>query len=204
MTETTRPPVDDAIEVSGKVDIYKKEEWWRAVLRYRSPGYDGERHALYLWHKEGGRWRRKQKYVIDDPETWQRDKEVIGSMVKTAPGNTTTGEYPTSDYLSVAQGETIYRTDEWWKAVTYIVKKGSYDTREVSVYLWQHDGGKWRRRQKYTTKAKRWDDDVRAIEKSLQGHGGEGWTPSSTGDGSGASHGDEVGILDALEDAVEF
>ena len=204
MTETTRPPVDDAIEVSGKVDIYKKEEWWRSVVRYRTPGYEGERHALYLWHKEDGRWRRKQKYVIDDPETWQRDKEVIGSMVKTAPGNTTTEEFPTSDYLSVAKGETIYRTDEWWKAVTYIIRKGSYDNREVSVYLWQHDGGKWRRRQKSTTQATRWDDDVRAIARSLQGDGAGGWTPTSAGADPSGSPDHGTGLRDSLAVAVAF
>jgi hypothetical protein len=70
-----------------------------------------------------------------------------------------------SDYYNVADGETIFRSNGWWKAILRIDQKGSYETNEVMVYVWQERDGDWYRRQKYTVKSlKKWQKDQEAIQ----------------------------------------
>ena len=195
------PPVDDAVDVEGLVEVYRTDEWWRAVVRYRPPGRDRDRRALYLWHNDGERWRRKQKYVIDDREAWETDRDLIDGLLTSDPADGRTDAFPTSDYLTIGRGETVYRSDGWWKAVVEIVRKGSYDTQEVAVYVWQagETDDDWRRRQKYVAKARGWTDDVEAIQRSL---GGEDEAPTADDASAGGAGGAGEDTLGALEDAI--
>ena len=85
---------------------------------------------MYLWHDEDG-WIRKSKYVIETREAWKIDKEIISRFLS----NNSSGvdedlgeEYPVSDYYGVAEGETVFESDGWWKAGLKIGEKGDYET----------------------------------------------------------------------------
>ena len=147
------------------------------------------------------RWRRKQKYVIDDREAWETDRDLIDGLLSSDPTDGRTDAFPTSDYLTIGRGETVYRSDGWWKAVVEIVGKGSYDTQEVAVYVWQagETDDDWRRRQKYVAKARGWTDDVEAIQRSL---GGEDEAPTADDASAGGAGGTDGDTLGALEDAI--
>ena len=59
MTSTVRPPTHESLHVVDTKNIYRNEEWWKAVVRYKfdqSEEYD--EIAVYLWHNDDG-WTRK-------------------------------------------------------------------------------------------------------------------------------------------------
>jgi hypothetical protein len=55
-------------------------------------------------------------------------------------------DFPVHEQLEVQDGETIFKNDDWWKAV---VVCDSWNGNEVNVYLWQNQDGDWKRKQKY-------------------------------------------------------
>lgn len=165
---STELPVHDSLYVVGSEDIYRNDEWWKSVVRYQfDPDDDHSEVAVYLWHNDDG-WTRKNKYVIKTTDAWITDKAIIDQLFSTTAESQSDGEFPTSDYYSLAAGETVFRSDGWWKAIVKIAQKGSYETEEVMVYLWQEVDGDWRRRQKYTNKSEEsWQDEAEVIESVL-------------------------------------
>lgn len=165
---STELPVHDSLYVVGSEDIYRNDEWWKSVVRYQfDPDDDHSEVAVYLWHNDDG-WTRKNKYVIKTTDAWITDKAIIDQLFSTTAESQSDGEFPTSDYYSLAAGETVFRSDGWWKAIVKIAQKGSYETEEVMVYLWQEVDGDWRRRQKYTIKSEEsWQDEAEVIESVL-------------------------------------
>jgi len=72
-------------------------------------------------------------------------------------------EFPIHEDLDVQDGETIFKSDDWWKA---IVLYEGYRGPEIAVYLWQQKDGDWRRSQKYVIRSQDdWEQDKEAIEK---------------------------------------
>ena len=69
--------------------------------------------------------------------------------------------FPVHEVYDVVRGETIYKSEDWWKAVVlYDGPKGS----EVGVYLWKHDSSGWKRKQKYAIESKDdWNRDRESI-----------------------------------------
>jgi hypothetical protein len=166
MTQTL--PVHESLTVTAHEDIYKTDEWWKSVVRYSHR--DAEDHsevAVYLWHKDGD-WTRKNKYVVKTAEAWETDCTIIGQLFADDDIYSSETDFPTSDYYNVASGKTVFKEDDWWKAIVRIDQKGDYETEEVVVYLWQKQDGDWRRRQKYTLKsAEKWQEEATAIESVL-------------------------------------
>lgn len=165
-------PLDDSLEEIETNSVYRNEEWWKAVVKYRIADADGAvEQAVYLWHKDDG-WKRKNKYVIKSEEAWAEDKPIIEEFLDEGDltvEDTLDEQYPVSNYYGVAAAETVFQTEEWWKAVVRIGKKGDYETDEVMVYLWQNYDGEWRRRQKFTIKNQgQWEDVSTAIEDTLE------------------------------------
>jgi hypothetical protein len=75
-----------------------------------------------------------------------------------------------SDYYELDGGETVFESDDWWKAILRISEKGSYETQEVMVYLWQEKDGQWRRRQKFTLKNQdKWNEQKEIVESLVDG-----------------------------------
>lgn len=168
MTESSSLPLHDSLVLVDHQNIYQNEEWWKSVVRY---GFDDDGDysevAIYLWHKDG-KWSRKNKYVIKTEEAWKADKTIIQMFLNNSENLPIEKNLPVSDYYDVAGGKTVFQSNGWWKAIIKIDQKGSYETEEVMVYLWQQVDGDWRRRQKYTIKSKKkWEDESEAIEAVL-------------------------------------
>lgn len=73
-------------------------------------------------------------------------------------------EFPVHEKLDVLDGKTIYKNDGWWKAV---VVCDSWDTVEISVYLWQeNDDGSWGRKQKLKIREQEeWNQTRSAVDE---------------------------------------
>ncbi|UTF55586.1 hypothetical protein [Natronosalvus rutilus] len=85
--------------------------------------------------------------------------------------------FPISDSLTVLDGETIYRTDEWHKAAvlyTHEDKNSDFSDPELAIYLWHKRDGKWGRKQKYSIRtADGWKEDREVLEQLLNAFDGE-------------------------------
>jgi hypothetical protein len=168
----TSVPVHDSLTVLDSADIYHTLNWWKAAVRYRFDDADEyDEVAVYLWHREDDGWKRKNKYVIKSAEAWRTDRSVIESLLDEESSSQTgqsEQEFPVSDYYTVGSGKTIFKSDGWWKAILRITQKGTYETSEVMVYLWQLRDDDWVRRQKYAIKDEEsWRDEKAAIESVL-------------------------------------
>ena len=158
----------DSLNVIDYQDIYQNDEWWKSVVRY---GFDSDDEhsevAIYLWHKDD-EWSRKNKYVIKTEEAWKTDKTIIQTLLHNSEGLSANEDLPISDYYEVAGGKTVFQSNGWWKAIVKIEQKGSYETEEIMVYLWQRVDDNWRRRQKYTIKSQqKWNEESEIVESVL-------------------------------------
>ena len=99
-----------------------------------------------------------------DPSTFDLPGSSTTSGFPTPPGHSTTPDFPVDDSINVIDGETIYKTDDWWKAA---VLTSGYNQQEVMVYLWLNDGQSWKRKQKYKVKADDWTDERATIDRLL-------------------------------------
>lgn len=169
MTTERAYPVHPTVEVHSGETIYRTDTWWKAAVSHSYKESDSKEIAIYLWHHDGDDWSRKNKYHVKAVDAWQSDRALITEYLH-EQGKTPDdpAELPVSDYYHVAQGETVFKTDDWWKAIVGIDKKGSYDTHEVIIYLWQNTDKGWKRRQKYAVKdIDDWEDDFKAVESLL-------------------------------------
>lgn len=194
-TGTPRFPVHSSLTVLGGDSVYQTNRWWKAVLKYRYETQEtGSEVAVYLWHYENEKWKRKNKYVVKTPEAWNDDRPIIERYLNTPTTDTDVTDFPVSDYYRVAAGETVFKMDTWWKAIVHIAQKGSYETSEVGVYLWQKVNDQWRRRQKYAIKNRDdWETEREFIETAL-GEESRDRPVESTAEGS---IGDELDSLQA-------
>jgi hypothetical protein len=209
---TTAVPVHDSLTVVESSDIYRTDEWWKSVVQYYYQDNDSRKQtAVYLWHEDGG-WARKNKYVIKTPEAWEADKAVVEEMFDRSATGEVGSEYPVSDYYTVGAGETVVKEDEWWKAVLNVVKKGSYDTDEIMIYVWKCVEDTWKRRQKHTIKKyDSWTDEKEVIESILYGQEAPTDEPTGTGAGStsagstgaGSTGSGSAGTTGGLTDGLE-
>lgn len=166
-------PVHSSLEVLEGEEIYQSKEWWKAVVRYQYDTDDEyDETAIYLWHKDG-EWKRKNKYVIKTIDAWTTDSAIVNGLFSGEIDSRPDSAVPVSDYYEIGAGETVFRSSDWWKAIVKIVQKGSHETEEIAVYLWQNTDDGWRRRQKYTIKNEEsWGDETAVVE-SVLGHESE-------------------------------
>lgn len=74
--------------------------------------------------------------------------------------------FPIHDELDVQEGETVFKSDDWWKAV--VLYEG-YRGPEIGVYLWQNQDGDWSRSQKYVIRSyDDWEQDKAVIEEFVE------------------------------------
>lgn len=183
-----RPPVHESLTVLGSKEIYRTDEWWKAVVKYQFEDSDSEEVAVYLWNHGDNGWVRKNKYVVKTGEAWETDKTVVNHLWHGSPDPVSDSEFPVSDYYSLSAGETIFQSDGWWKAIVKLDQKGDYETEEVIIYLWQKQDGDWRRRQKYTIKdPESWQEEAECIEAVIEETAATGQTvKQGTDDTSGS------------------
>lgn len=175
VTRASDIPVDDSLTVLDAETIYQSGDWWKAAVRYYfDENVDSDEVAVYLWHNDPDDqgWTRKNKYVVRTVDGWQTDTKIIEQFLTQEFDGAVGDDYPVSDYYEVAAGQTVFQSDGWWKAILNISRKGSYETDEVIIYLWQEVDGDWRRRQKYAIKDNDdWQQERRLIEELLDADG---------------------------------
>lgn len=77
-----------------------------------------------------------------------------------------TPDFPVHDSLDVIDGSTVYKNEEWWKAV---VVYESYE-RRIGVYLWKwrDESDRWVRKQKYVIRDPAdWERDREIVDVYL-------------------------------------
>lgn len=86
--------------------------------------------------------------------------------------------YPVHDYLDVVNGENIYKTGDWWKAVVRYYVDGNEDAEETAIYLWHNEYDGWARKNKYVIKtAEGWAQDQAIISHLLSIDGADSPMP---------------------------
>jgi hypothetical protein len=175
-------PVDDYLTVTDATDIYKTNKWWKAVVVYTAENQNDSETAVYLWLQDDGEWKTKNKYIVKTADAWEADTEVIDALLSGdydgSESIDTDDSLPVSDYYTVGEAHHVFQTDEWWKAIVRVDKKGDYETTEVIVYLWQCDDNKWRQRQKYAIKQRDdWEEEYAVISEYVRSGGTGGSEP---------------------------
>lgn len=206
MTNNTQLPIHNSLHAVEATDLYQTSEWWKSIVTYQFEDSDTEETAVYLWHKaeDEDDWKRKNKYVIKTSEAWTTDREIIDDYIRgdTPDGETT--KFPVSDYYTVGDGQTVFKSDGWWKAIVTVTEKGSYETHEVMVYVWQHQDDEWRRRQKYTIKrVSDWEDEQSIVNEHLSMDKSvdiDRSTDNSSNTGSVRNAGDNTDVTHDTED----
>ena len=68
-------PLHETVQVLEGVTINKSSKWWSAALLVES--YGKRQVALYLWIKDDGKWKRKEKFIIPSKDMWEKTKKVL-------------------------------------------------------------------------------------------------------------------------------
>lgn len=79
MSEQNSYPVHDEIDVLDGETIYKNDNWWKAVVTCDS--WNEIEINVYLWQKQDGEWKRKQKYKVNDKQEWLATKSIVDDMI---------------------------------------------------------------------------------------------------------------------------
>lgn len=79
MSDETEYPVHDELDVIEGETVFRNDNWWKAVVVCDS--WNGPEVNVYLWQNQDSRWKRKQKFKVDDKQEWLATKSVIDDMV---------------------------------------------------------------------------------------------------------------------------
>jgi len=85
MTEQSKPaeqteslPLSSFYKVIDYVTIFRSEKWWEAIVIIESFGRRSI--AMYLWQNRDGKWKRKHKFQIRNPQEWEKVKGAIDRL----------------------------------------------------------------------------------------------------------------------------
>jgi len=84
-------PISSFYKVIDQVTIFKSEKWWEAIVVIESFGrrsiamylwqviesFGRRSIAMYLWQSRDGKWKRKHKFQIRNPEEWEKVKTTV-------------------------------------------------------------------------------------------------------------------------------
>jgi len=68
-------PISEVINVLDYVEIYRTGKWWSAVVLGEQFGR--RKVFLYLWCKQGDKWKRKQKTTVSSAKDWDKINEAV-------------------------------------------------------------------------------------------------------------------------------
>ncbi|MFH1996591.1 MAG: hypothetical protein ABIJ27_06285 [Candidatus Omnitrophota bacterium] len=73
-------PIVAPLKVLLQKTINKRFGWWSAVVLLES--YGRKQVCFYLWQKkDGGGWKRKQKFAVHNQEDWELIQEAVEGMI---------------------------------------------------------------------------------------------------------------------------
>ncbi|WP_141212538.1 hypothetical protein [Halorubrum sp. Hd13] len=73
-------PVHEKLDVRKSNTIYKNANWWKAVIL--SESFGSTEVAVYLWQRNDGNWKRRQKLKITSADEWESIREVTDSFIE--------------------------------------------------------------------------------------------------------------------------
>ncbi len=78
-TEPSEPlPLSSFYKVIDYVTIFKSKRWWEAAVIIES--YSRRSIAIYLWQNANGKWKRKHKFQIRNPQEWENVKNAVAKL----------------------------------------------------------------------------------------------------------------------------
>jgi len=77
-------PISSFYKVIDHVTIFHSQKWWEAIAIIESFGRRSI--ALYLWQFRDGKWKRKHKFHIRNPEEWERVKKAVDRLTPKLSG----------------------------------------------------------------------------------------------------------------------
>jgi len=72
-------PLSSFYKVIDHVTIFRSEKWWEAIVMIESFGRRSI--AMYLWQNRDGKWKRKHKFQIRNPQEWEKVKGAVDRLV---------------------------------------------------------------------------------------------------------------------------
>ena len=72
-------PTNEMINVLEYVTISKNESWWTAIVLAGDAGR--KKVMLYMLHKSGDKWSRKQKFTIPRKTDWPLIRDTVEKMM---------------------------------------------------------------------------------------------------------------------------
>ena len=72
-------PISDFYEVLDYQTIKKSQFWWSAIVLFKVKNRTSI--GLYLWHKKDGKWKRKNKFTINNKEDYQLINEIVTRFI---------------------------------------------------------------------------------------------------------------------------
>ena len=83
----------------------------------------------------------------------------------TPAGWSPTPDFPVHDSINVLDGETIFKSDDWWKGA---ILAAGYDGPDILVYLWHKDNHSWKRKQKYKVDSDDWPEERDTVDRLVE------------------------------------
>jgi hypothetical protein len=71
-------PLSSFYKVLDSVTIFKSKKWWEAIVIIESLGRRSI--AMYLWQNTNGKWKRKHKFQIRNPQEWENVKSAVDKL----------------------------------------------------------------------------------------------------------------------------
>jgi len=78
LSEKEKLPLWEQYKVIDYVTIFRSDKWWEAVVVIEAFGKRSI--ALYLWLKQEGTWKRKQKFQVRNKDEWNKLKTAIEQL----------------------------------------------------------------------------------------------------------------------------
>ncbi len=72
-------PISDFYEVLDYQTIKKSHFWWSAIVLFKVKNRTSI--GLYLWQKKDGKWKRKNKFTINNKEDYQLINEIVTGFI---------------------------------------------------------------------------------------------------------------------------
>jgi hypothetical protein len=77
-------PLSDFYKVVDHVTIFKSKKWWEEIVLIESFGKRSI--AMYLWTFRDGKWKRKHKFQLRNPDEWNKVKDTIDKFIPKLKG----------------------------------------------------------------------------------------------------------------------
>ncbi len=76
---TEKLPLSEFYKLIDYVTIFKTDKWWEAIVVIEA--YGRRSIAMYMWEFRDGKWKRKHKFSIKNPNEWNKVKNSVEHLL---------------------------------------------------------------------------------------------------------------------------